>query len=488
MKREAIARDVLLVALTKALASAIVLATGFRAISDDDFARVVIAQTWAHAPKLDPSGTSWLPFPFWIQGAVLAIGGRSLDMARATALALGLASALLVYAAARWITRDSRAALCGAVLAAIFPWSARLGVATVPELPTAALTLLALASLVPGEGANPVTSRRLLGALALFAATLSRYEPWPIAAGFALLSLADARRARVADRPRFVASAALALAGPAAWIAWNQRAHGEALHFLTRVAAYRKALGGGSDESALTRFFAYPVALVRQEPELFAVLAVLLALAWSARLPALRARLARFARPALLVLAQIAALSLAMVNDGAPTHHPERAVLVAMLLAALVAGDLAASLLASPTTRITALASMSAAVIATALMVRPRITAHESFTARANEVAVGRVARARTRPGERVLVEVTDYGHLAIVAGLGRPEDTVLDRSIDPRDPRGLSSFDVVHALLRRIEDTGASWAIARPSVVTRQALRDPLQTEGKWAFYEGRP
>ncbi|MEO5731651.1 MAG: glycosyltransferase family 39 protein, partial [Byssovorax sp.] len=303
MKREAIARDVLLVALTKAAASAIVLATGFRAVSDDDFARVVIAQSWAHAPKLDPSGTSWLPFPFWIQGAVLAIAGRSLDIARATALALGLVSALLVYAAARWITRDSRAALCGAVLAAIFPWSARLGVATVPELPTAALTLLALASLVPGEGAHPVTSRRLFGALALFAATLSRYEPWPIAAGFALLSLADARRARVGESPRLALSAALALAGPAAWIAWNQRAHGEALHFLTRVAAYRKALGGGSDESALTRFFAYPVALVRQEPELFAVLVVLLALAWSSRLPALRARLARFARPAILVLA-----------------------------------------------------------------------------------------------------------------------------------------------------------------------------------------
>lgn len=488
MKREAIARDVLLVALTKALASAIVLATGFRAVSDDDFARVVIAQAWAHAPKLDPSGTSWLPFPFWIQGAVLAIAGRSLDVARATALVFGVASALLVYVAARWITRDSRAALCGAVLAAIFPWSARLGVATVPELPTAALTLLALASLAPGEGANPVASRRLLGALALFAATLSRYEPWPIAAGFALLSLADARRARALDRPRLVASAALALAGPTAWIAWNHRAHGEALHFLTRVAAYKKALGAGNDESALTRFFAYPLALVRAEPELFAVLVVLLALAWMTHLPALRLHLARFARPVVFVLAQIAALSLAMVNDGAPTHHPERAVLVAMLLAAVIAGDLAASLLASPSTRSTALAATAVAVLLAALVIRPRITANESFTARANEVAIGRVARARTRPGERVLVEVADYGHLAIVAALARPEDAVLDRSIDPRDPAALSSFDAVHVLFGRLERAGASWAIGRPSVVTRQALRDPLQIEGKWALYEGRP
>ena len=34
----------------------------------------------------------------------------------------------------------------GAVVAAIFPWSARLGVTTVPELITAALTVLAMAS------------------------------------------------------------------------------------------------------------------------------------------------------------------------------------------------------------------------------------------------------------------------------------------------------------------------------------------------------
>ncbi len=495
MKRGALARDVLLVALTRALASAVVLATGFRAVSDDDFARVVIAQTWAHTPKLDPSGTSWLPFPFWLQGAVLAIAGRSLDAARATSLALGLASALLVYLAARWITRDSRAALCGAVLAAIFPWSARLGVATVPELLTAALSLLALASLVPRDGSSPITSRRLLGGLALLAATLSRYEPWPVAVGFALLTLADARRTSadarrtsLRTRVHLIAAAALALAGPAAWIAWNRHAHGEALHFLTRVAAYKKALGAGSDESALTRFFAYPTALVREEPELFALLAVLFALAWLTHLPALRARLARFTRPLLLVLAQIAALSLAMVNDGAPTHHPERAVFLAMLLAALIAGDLAASLLAAPATRSTALAATAITVLLSALVIRPRITADESFTARANEVAVGRVARARTRPGERVLIEVADYGHLAIVAALGRPEDAELDRSIDPRDRNTMSSFDAVHALLARLDRSGSSWAIARPSVVTRQALRDPLQIEGKWALFEGRP
>jgi 4-amino-4-deoxy-L-arabinose transferase-like glycosyltransferase len=456
-------------------------------VSDDDFARVVLAETWAHTPKLDPTGTSWLPFPFWIQGTVLVVAGRSLDVARATTFILGLFSAVIVYLAARWITRTPRAAFAGAALAAIFPWSARLGVATVPELLTAALTLLALASLVPDDSAPRVASRRLLGALALLAATLSRYEPWPIAAGFALLCVLDARRSPTRDRPRLLASAALAVTGPIAWIAWNQRAHGEALHFLTRVAAYKKALGAGADESALTRLLAYPVALVREEPELFLALATIVAIATIARSPSLRARLDRYTRPLVLALAQVAALSLAMVKDGAPTHHPERAVLVVMLLAALIAGDLAASLFASRTTRAPLLIATAAAVLLAAIVIRPRITAHESFTPRTDEVAIGRAARARMAPGDHVLIEVVDYGHLAIVAALGRPEDAALDRSIDPRDPPVASTFDTASELPRRIDRAGASWIIARPSAVTRQAFRDPLEIQGEWALYEAR-
>ena len=488
MSRDSVARHALLLTLIKAVASATILLTGFRAVSDDDFARVVLAEAWAHAPKLDPTGTSWLPFPFWIQGTVLAIAGRSLDVARTTTFILGLVSAVIVYLAARWLTRAPRAALAGAALAAIFPWSARLGVATVPELLTAALTLLALASLVSDASDRPISARRLLGALALLAATLSRYEPWPIAAGFALLTILDARRSRPHDRARLLASAALALTGPIAWIAWNYRAHGEALHFLTRVAAYKKALGAGSNDSAFARLLAYPVALVREEPELFAALATIVAITTITRLPTLRNQLARFKRPLLLALAQIAALSLAMVNDGAPTHHPERAVLVAMLLAAVIAGDLASSLFASATTRTPLLVAATAAVLLAALVIRPRITANESFMPRTDEIEIGRAARARMAQGDHVLIEIADYSHLAIVAALGRPEDAVLDRSIDPRDPPTPSSFDTASALRDRIDHSGASWILARPSAATRQALREPLQIQGNWALFAARP
>src|SRR5262249_48008728 len=138
-------RDLATVAGVKIAVSAVTLATGFRAVSDDDFARVVIAEQWAHAPRLDPSGTSWLPAPFWLNGAAMIAFGRSLAVARGLALVLGVASALLLYIAARWITADRRSALLGALVAALLSWSARLGIATVPELPTAALSVLAIA-------------------------------------------------------------------------------------------------------------------------------------------------------------------------------------------------------------------------------------------------------------------------------------------------------------------------------------------------------
>ena len=61
------ARPILITAViaAKAAVGAAVLIGGFRAVSDDDFARVVLAQQWAAHPTLDPTGTSWLPVPFW---------------------------------------------------------------------------------------------------------------------------------------------------------------------------------------------------------------------------------------------------------------------------------------------------------------------------------------------------------------------------------------------------------------------------------------
>ncbi|WP_437997307.1 hypothetical protein WMF26_41850 [Sorangium sp. So ce185] len=491
-----LARDLALVALAKAAVSALVLALGFRAVSDDDFARVVLAQAWAHAPRLDPTGTSWLPVPFWLNGALFRVFAPTLEVARAIAFALGVASSALIYISARWITGDRRAALAGTLVAGAFPWSACLGVATVPELPTAALTLFAVASLVtPPAGPAPPAGRALLGALALALATLSRYEPWPVAAVFAAMALLSAARlgqGRAAQATLALAALA-ALAGPAAWIAWNRVAHGEALHFLARVASYRSALGPGSDGSLL-RLFAYPAAMVREEPELFLSPIALALVAWRARrgappgaarpLPPLLRAARPYALPGAVAAVQIAALSLALVRDGAPTHHPERATLLALLLLALAVGDLLARAFrgASSGAR-RALGGALMAVLCVGLFFRPHLR-REHFNPRTDEVAIGRAAAELTPPSAPLLIEVVDYGHLATLAALGRPWGAHPDRSIDPRDPPVRSSFDDPASLARRAAALGAVYLIGRVRPPVLDLVGPPLATRGAFGLW----
>ena len=455
-----------------------VLGSGFRAVSDDDFARAVIAEQWARAPRWDASGTSWLPFPFWITGAAMKIAGRDLTTARAVAPALGVGAALLVYAAARWLGETRGAACAGAVVAAVFPWSARLGVATVPELFTAALTVLAMASLASATG-----TRRLLGGAALLAATLSRYEAWPVALIFAGVCVVEAARDQRAPQI-LLGAAALALAGPAAWVAWNRVAHGDALHFLARVAAYRQALGG-DEGSAAGRLWAYPLAMLREEPEiaiLCVAAAAVTAAAQGAR--ALRERLAPYARPAAVAAAQIAALSLAVIKDAAPTHHPERAVLAELVLLAMVGGALSAHAIAHRWRSGLALGGALALAFGLGRTVRPP----QTFAGRGDEEAIGRAAAGLCPPGEPVLIEVSDYGYLAVTAALGRPEDAVPDRSVDPRDGKTPSSFSDAAALRQRVADSGARWAAARPGVPARAALGAPVTLRGGWALFRAAP
>src|SRR5688572_28807016 len=184
--------DSWIVAVTKAAVGCLVLATGFVAVSDDDFARLVIAQRFSAAPSFDPSGTSWMPAPFWVYGGLMTVFGRSIGVARAIAFALGIASALVLLVAARWLGASRGGALAGALLCALLPHAAWLGVATVPEAWVSSLTVLGLSSLSTTNDRSRLRSppygrtdrRRLVGGLALLVATWSRYEAWPAAAVF----------------------------------------------------------------------------------------------------------------------------------------------------------------------------------------------------------------------------------------------------------------------------------------------------------------
>src|SRR5450755_54399 len=123
------ARDIALLCAARGLACIAAWATGFRALSDDDYARITIAQRFAASAHFDPSGTSWLPAPFWVYGGVFRCFGTSIGVARVTAVGLSAAATLLVYVAARWLGACRPGALVSAALCSILPYSALLGIA-----------------------------------------------------------------------------------------------------------------------------------------------------------------------------------------------------------------------------------------------------------------------------------------------------------------------------------------------------------------------
>jgi hypothetical protein len=314
-------------------------------------------------------------------------------------------------------------------------------------------------------------------------------------------------------------AAVLALAGPAAWVAWNQVAHGDALHFLARVAAYRQALRP-EDEGSLMRLLAYPAAMIREEPELvLSPLALWLVAHGTARRAELAAAARAWLLPAALAVFQVAALSLALVRDGAPTHHPERATLVALLVIALMAGDLCTRLAAGPAGAVKgasppalplvagrAGAKKGASPPALPLVATPRLWVRsvvavvavilvgtgwirrwfrlEHFNPRTEEVAVGRAAAALVPGDAPVLLEVPHYGYFAVIAALGRPGQVVLDRSIDPRGPQVPSSFEDPAALGRRMAAAGAAYLIGQRGAAVEALAGPPRAAHGRWAVW----
>lgn len=470
MKSSAASRlwaDAAVLLALKACFSALVVWSGFRAISDDDYARTVIAQRFVESPGLDPTGSSWLPFPFYVYGGAMRLFGATFSVARGTGFVLGLLSALLGYWAANLLGFGRRGAFVGATLGAVFPYAAYLGVAVVPEAPAAALTLLAAATL----SAEPTL--RLLGAAALFAATAARYEPWAISLLFAACTLWDFRNTR---DTAFLLPVVIALAFPGLWLLHGVFVHGDATFFVSRVAAYRAALGPASN--FLERLLHTPKAFVVGEPELVLVLAGF-ALPTLARTQGLTTPLKRLALAALSVLAFS---MLADLRGTAATHHGERALLTAWLASALLIGaavDRAPNLSASAR-RAVLLAAAFAALIGAGLRLRfPR----EPFVDRRSAVMIGTLA---ARSGAtRLAIDAPDYSFFAVQAGFGKPSRT---RVLDDRDPRKPRAPDTLahdaHALAAALDQDGFTHLILpRDRVPLAQALGRLSGKNADWAL-----
>ncbi len=418
--RPSAADAALLVALKLAI-GAWVLFQGFTHVSDDDYARTVIAQQFAHGPRLDPSGTSWLPLPFWLVGGAMGLAGRSLATARAIAVVLGAASVVAPFVAMRAIGVRRVPALVATVVAMALPWNAWLGVAMVPEAWSAALLAAAIIAM-DNESARPWAAAGLL------VASLSRYEAWPACALFALRCGARAWGVRAegargrAIAGRELAWAAVAMVGPLLWMGWNAYAHGSATHFLTRVSTFRRAIGA-ADRPLTAKVLGYPRALVTATPEV-ATLGFVGLIGLAAR-PTLRRRWA----PAALGLLAIALfLIVGDVRDGAPTHHPERALAALWWVGTGMGIDAIASAwarLSFPrvTARAAAATALALAVVAWAFSLPPRW--HDAPGLGESEGRASAIAHGHDMAARHVAAaEITPcaFEHFALLAAWGQPE------------------------------------------------------------------
>ncbi len=388
---------------------------GFQQISDDDYARITIAQRFVAAPRLDPSGTSWLPFPFWLLGGTLAVVGRSLTQARVAGAVLNG----LFLVAPRLIGdgRLPRAVLNGAmVLLLATPWVAWVAAAPVPEaLVVGAVAAAALAT----TASRPSWAAATL----LLVATLSRYEAWPCALLWPLLTLTNrpagpARRSKAA-----LAYAFLPLLGPLAWLVANRLNHGDALHFFARVSGFRQRIGA-SDIPFFGKLATYPRALLAVAPEVLLASALAGAgLASSRNSEETRKFTQRWWRALTLAAGLLAFLVYGIVKDGAPTHHPERPLLPVVAILLFFLGDaVALSLRAAPVrgrASTVALVAFLGVYFAARTAKEWRFFPGNTATERRNDA----IAAGASHRGERGLVlRPCAYEHFAFLAAHGAPE------------------------------------------------------------------
>ena len=435
----------------RALLSAYLIKQGFRALSDDDYSRVVVAQSFALRPSLDPSQTSWLPFPFWLYGAVMKICGGTIATARATAFGIGLLSVLGVWQASRWLGLSRGASWLGALLTCLIPYSAWLGATTTPDVYSASLLLLGCCSLSRRRWAI-----RALGAVAVVAAALSRYEAWPVALVWALFAAVDGIRTRHWKHWTLLV---LVVTPAIWWLLHGLSLHHNALFFVQRVTAYRRALGvSGARLSTPWHFFS-------DVPELWALasVAIVAAIHWK-----IRFWRAHWLRPAWGVASVLVFLCWSDWRGGAATHHVGRTVLVAWYFSAvLVAACLNRTVRVIGWHRRALFIPLVITVcILTAGIIRPRLTTIDGFCLRHEEVLIGELAAARVAPGQRLAIDTRDYGYFAVQAGFARPNDTVIVERHDPRSDPLPDPWRTSSNALRVLTNQRVQWVVAP---VTRQ-------------------
>jgi hypothetical protein len=223
-------------------------ASGFMALTADDFARTLGAAQWAANPQPIWSGF-WLPFHTYMFGSALFFVPDMLITPRTLAILIGLGGILAIYALTRQLTQSRLTALVAALLLTIDPAHIWLSAVPLTEAIVALLVSLGALGVAAFLGAGQL---RLLvpAAFALLLGTGFRYEAWMAAIPFSVtlgvlfvLRVAQGQwRTRTAVL--LLISAGLPWIYPLIWLYGNSLATGDPLAFQSFVRSYNLSAYG----------------------------------------------------------------------------------------------------------------------------------------------------------------------------------------------------------------------------------------------------
>jgi hypothetical protein len=206
-------------------------------------------------------------------------------------------------------------------------------------------------------------------------------------------------------------------------MAWNAHAHGSPTHFVTRVTTFRHAVGA-ADVPLGDKLLGYPRSLLLDTPEV-----ALLAVAGAVGLALDSSLRARWSGAAIACGAVLAFLVAGDLGDGAPTHHPARALTAVWWIAAAAGVDAARALVARALGRwrVAALGTTGALALAwlIALPVRWRAAPGQSDAER-RDVQIERGLAMRARDVAAADITPCAFEHFALLAAWGAPERATL--------------------------------------------------------------
>nr|MBC8484617.1 glycosyltransferase family 39 protein [Bacteroidota bacterium] len=166
----------------------LLLSSGFRWLSADDFCRTVKSYEWLQSPEI--SSGVWLTPHFWINGfSMLLI--KDLFTAATVVSLVFTALALVFFYKVVELCFDKKTAFISSLIFCFFPFQVWLSISGLPESIFFFFAIAGIYYFIKWKAENTKTSYLLLSAVLFALSNVFRYEGWLFSASLVILVLSD---------------------------------------------------------------------------------------------------------------------------------------------------------------------------------------------------------------------------------------------------------------------------------------------------------